>query len=61
MTFVLDESHWHCINAKVASLVFPLLYRYQSLPGNTLATPPPPQDRHLATVSPPPKRETIAR
>ena len=52
------------INAKVASHVFSLLALVE---GTTVcleipfATPPPPGDRHLATVSPPPTRETVAR
>ena len=54
---VLDETHWHHINVKVASHVFSLL---ASVEGTTacleipLPSPPPPGDRHLATVSPPP-------
>ena len=53
---MLDETHWHRINAKVASHVFSLL---ASVEGTTvcleipLQPPPPPGDRHLATVSPP--------
>ena len=53
---VLDEIHWHRINAKVASHVFSLL---ASVEGTTvcleipLQSPPPPGDRHLVTVSPP--------
>ena len=53
---MLDETHWHRINAKVASHVFSLL---ASVEGTTvcleipLQSPPPPGDRHLATVSPP--------
>ena len=59
ITFVLDEHIG--INARVASHVF-------SVEGTTvcleipLQPPPPPGDRHLATVSPPPPtRETVAR
>ena len=56
ITFVLDETHWHRINAKVASHVSSLL---ASVEGTTvcleipLQSPPPPGDRHLVTVSPP--------
>ena len=56
ITFVLDETHWHRINAKVASHVFSLL---ASVEGTTvcleipLQSPPPPGHRHLVTVSPP--------
>ena len=56
ITLVLDETHWHRINAKVASHVFSLL---ASVEGTTvcleipLQSPPPLGDRHLATVSPP--------
>ena len=56
ITFVLDETHWHRINAKVASHVFSLL---ASVEGTTvcleipLQSPRPRGDRHLATVSPP--------
>ena len=52
------------INAEVASQVFHLL---ASVEGTTVcleiplqSPPPPPGDRHLATVSPP-TRETVAR
>ena len=56
---MLHETHWHCINAKVASHVFSLLALVE---GTTVCLeiplqsppPPPPGDRHLATVSPPP-------
>ena len=64
ITFVLDETHWHRINAKVASHVFSLL---ASAEGTTVCLkypcnpPPPPGDQHLATVSPPPNQETAAR
>ena len=58
ITLVLDETHWHRINAEVASHVFSLL---ASVEGTTFcleiplqSPPPPPRDRHLATVSPPP-------
>ena len=55
ITVVLHETHWHCINAKVFSLL-------ASVEGTTVCLkypcnlPPPPclGDRHLATVSPPP-------
>ena len=55
---MLDETHWHRINAKVASHVFSLL---ASVEGTTVCLeiplqsrpPPPPGHRHLVTVSPP--------
>ena len=54
---MLDETHWHRINAKVTSHVFSLL---ASVEGTTVcleiplqSPPPPPGDRPLATVSPP--------
>ena len=56
ITFVLDETHWHRINAKFAPHVFSLL---ASVEGTTvcleipLQSPPPPGHRHLVTVSPP--------
>ena len=52
ITFVLDETHWHRINAKVASHVFSLL---ASVEGTTvcleipLQSPPPPGDRRALT------------
>ena len=57
ISFVLDETHWHRINAKVASHVFSLLALVEGTTGCLeipLQPPPPPGDRHLATVSPPP-------
>ena len=57
ITLVLDETHWHRINAKVTSHMFSLLALVE---GTTVcleiplqSPPPPPGDRHLATVSPP--------
>ena len=63
ITFVLDESHWHCINAKVASHVFSLL---ASLEGTTvcleipLQFPPPLGRPSLGDRPPPPTWETVA-
>ena len=59
MTLVLDETHWHRINAKVASHVFSLLALVE---GTTvcleipLQSPPPPPPRETVTwrPSPPP-------
>ena len=56
ISFVLDETHWHRINAKVASHVFSLL---ASVEGTAVCLeiplqsppPPPPGHRHLVTVS----------
>ena len=57
ITFVLDETHWHRINAKVASHVFSLL---ASVEGTTvcleipLQSPPPPGGPSLGDRLPPP-------
>ena len=57
ITFVLDETHWHRINAKVASHVFSLL---ASVEGTTvcleipLQSPPPPGRPSLGDRLPPP-------
>ena len=57
ITFVLDETHWHRINAKVASHVFSLL---ASVEGTTvcleipLQCPPPPGTPSLGDRLPPP-------
>ena len=59
ITFVLDETHWHRINAKVASHVFSLLASVEGttvcleIPLQSPLPPPPPGHRHLVTVSPP--------
>ena len=59
---MLDD--WHCINAKVTSLVFSLLALVEGtavcleIP---LQSSDPPGDRQLATIPPPPTRETVAR
>ena len=64
ITFVLDGTHWHRINAKVASHVFSLL---ASVEGTTvcleipLQSPPPPGRPSLGDRLPPPTRETVAR
>ena len=63
MTFVLDETHWHRINAKVASHVFSLL---ASVEGTTVCLEiplqsPPPGETITWRPSPPPTRETVAR
>ena len=50
ITFVLDETHWHRINAKVASHVFSLL---ASVEGTTVCLEIPLQS------PPPPPRETV--
>ena len=56
---MLDETHWHRINAKVASHVFSLLASVEGttvcleIPLQSLPPPPPPGHRHLVTVSPP--------
>ena len=49
ITFVLDETHWHRINAKVASHVFSLL---ASVEGTTVCL-------EIPLQSPPPPRETV--
>ena len=56
ITFVLDEAHWHQRESRFTRVLFACISGgYHSLPRNTLAIPPPPPgDRHLATVSPPP-------
>ena len=57
ITFVLDETHWHRINAKVASHVFSLRASVEGTTvcfENTLATPPPPQETVIWRPSPPP-------
>ena len=57
ITFVLDETHWHRINAKVSSHVFSLL---ASVEGTTvcleilLQPPPPPRETVTWQPSPPP-------
>ena len=54
--FVLDETHWHRINAEVASHVLSLLAQWrvpQFAPRHPCNAPPPPPHRHLVTVSPP--------
>ena len=58
ITFVLDETHWHRINAKVASHVFSLL---ASVEGTTVCLeiplqcpPPPPGTPSLGDRPPPP-------
>ena len=48
---VLDETHWHRINAKVASHVFSLL---ASVEGTTVCL-------EIPLQSPPPPRETVTR
>ena len=66
ITLVLDETHWHRINAKVASHVFSLL---ASVEGTTVCLeiplqsppPPPPGRPSLGDRLPPPTRETVAR
>ena len=63
ITFVLHETHWHRINAKVASHVFSLL---ASVEGTKVCLEiplqsPPPGRPSLGDRPPPPTRETVAR
>ena len=64
ITFVLDETHWHHINAKVA-YTCPLCLRQWRVPQFALrypCNPPPPPGRpSLGDRLPPPTRETVAR